>query len=129
MTQLASFCQLLPFFSKMHDEQYNSFSNVRRLTNGAGASSASHFSLDSSGVDKVSKSSSCADGRYSKKKVLEMAALAIVCVVVWCLYALPIIFYHIPVELDEDVSIGYTPRARLLNHWATKPEVCNQLVL
>ena len=22
-------------------------------------------------------------------------------------------------------SIGYTPRARLLNHWATKPEVCN----
>ena len=25
--------------------------------------------------------------------------------------------------------IGYTPRARLLNHWATKPEVCNQLVL
>ena len=25
--------------------------------------------------------------------------------------------------------IGYTPRARLLNYWATKPEVCNQLVL
>ena len=31
----------------------------------------------------------------------------------------------------EWISIGYTctPRARLLNHWATKPEVCNQLVL
>ena len=27
------------------------------------------------------------------------------------------------------ISIGYTPRARLLNHWATRPEVCNQLVL
>ena len=22
-----------------------------------------------------------------------------------------------------NISIGYTPRARLLNHWATKPEV------
>ena len=29
----------------------------------------------------------------------------------------------------KQLSIGYTPRARLLNHWATKPEVCNQLVL
>ena len=27
------------------------------------------------------------------------------------------------------VFIGYTPRAGLLNHWATKLEVCNQLVL
>ena len=28
---------------------------------------------------------------------------------------------------DILISIGYTPRVRLLNHWATKPEVCNQL--
>ena len=35
---------------------------------------------------------------------------------------------HIELFENHD-KYSYTPRARLLNHWATKPEVCNQLVL
>ena len=36
---------------------------------------------------------------------------------------------NVQTQLKSTVCIGYTPRARLLNHWATKPEVCNQFVL
>ena len=39
------------------------------------------------------------------------------------------VMYNFTFNLVSIISIGYTPRARLLNHWATKPEVCNQLVL
>ena len=47
-----------------------------------------------------------------------------------CSYHSGILFTCVVLSMaNYTVCIGYTPRARLLNHWATKPEVCNQLVL
>ena len=47
-----------------------------------------------------------------------------------CMYNCMYVQYNVQWRNNKWLlCIGYTPRARLLNHWATKPEVCNQLVL
>ena len=76
-----------------------SASNGNGVTShGSGANRVS-FTLDGS---RGNKSSSIVDG-CSKRKAVEILFLTVLCVVIWSLYLLPVIFYHIPVKVDEDV--------------------------
>ena len=83
-------------------------------SHGSGANTVS-FTLDSSGGNKSSNS----DGS-SKRKAVEITLLTLLCVVIWSLYLLPIIFYHIPVGVDEDVCHA---------HKAKSSDRCNMLNL
>ena len=81
-----------------------SASNGNRVANhGSGANRVS-FTLDGS---RGNKSSGIVDG-CSKRKAVEIMLLTVLCVVIWSLYLLPIIFYHIPVKVDEDVRMSRT---------------------
>ena len=76
-----------------------SASNGKGVTNHSSSANTVSFTLDSSGGNKSSGS----DGGSSKRKAVEITLLTVLCVVIWSLYLLPIIFYHIPVGVDEDV--------------------------
>ncbi len=68
-------------------------------------SNGKHFeSLELKDLRRVEKNAEVTLS-VSKKKTLEIIALSLVIVILGAVMTLPIIFYHLPVNIDEVVSI------------------------
>ena len=78
-----------------------SASNGNGVTDHSSGANTASFTLDSSRSNK----SSGIVCECSKRKAVEIMLLTVLCVVIRSLYLLPIIFYHIPVKVDEAVCI------------------------